>query len=393
MPLKIFFTLFLLAPVTVFMVLISVTTGSDRRPDQSERPPASIDSAATQSPEEHLYLFKAKNGLYQPQNEAFASVRPVYRSLLSAPFVLKIEKIFKDQGSVVEKGETVAAISSPALSKMIRQRKQAAGQVKLAKEALELFSLKRKSALATKTDLIAAEQRLSAEKEELNAVDAGLTEALLRLGQILPAKDIDSKRPAASPASKHLKNDYFSISSPLSGVIEKRFVSVGDTLSKDATLFSIQDVNRLILEVYVPCRQVRLWLNGKVFVRKDHKSPLTLLSSEAVLNPETGLCRLSYLEENPQGLLLPGGITRLRLLGSSVPCVYVPVRAVVSRRGKDYCMVKRPSGLSAVAVETGRASGGMIAILKGLSPGDLVVTENAYELLYRDINRLMKFED
>ena len=393
MPLKIFFTLFLLAPVTVFIALISVTTGSDRLPAQAEKPPASTDSTATKGLGEQLYLFKAKKGMYQPQCEAFASVRAVSRSLLSAPFVLKIEKIFKDQGSLVEKGETVAAISSPALSKLLRQRKQAAGQVKLAEDAVSFASLSRKSALATKTDLIAAKLTLSAEKEELNAAQAGLRQALLRLGQILPPEDIDSNGLRASPAWKHPKNHYFRISSPLSGVIEKRFVSAGDTLSKDAPLFSIQNVNRLILDVNVPCGKVRLWLTGKVFAKKDDKLRLTLLSSQAVLNPETGLCRLSYLAENPQGLLLPGEITKVWLHGAPVPCVYVPVRAVVSRKGKDYCMVKKPSGLYAVAVKTGRASGEMIAISKGLLPGDLVVTENAYELLYRDINRLMKFED
>ena len=393
MPLKIFFTLFLLAPCTVFIVLISVTTGSDIHPDELEKPPASTGSAATRCPAEQNSLFKAKSGLYQPQSEAFASVRPVSRSLLSSPFVLKIEKIFRDQGSIVKKGEAVAVISSPALSKMIRQWKQAASQVKLAKDALELASLKKKSALATKTDVITAELSLSAEKEALDTVQAGLREALLRLGQILPPGDIDLKSLKASHALNSFKEDCFMVSAPMNGVIEKRFVSEGETVSTDTILFSIQDVSRLILDVKVPCRRVGLWLSGKVFVGKDRKSPLSLLSSKAVSDAETGLCRLSYLEENPQGDLLPGVITTVRLLGTPVPCVYVPVRAVVSRKGKDYCMVKRPSGLKAVAVKTGRASGEMIAISEGLLPGDLVVTENAYELLYRDINRLMKFEE
>ncbi len=143
MTLKAFFALCLLATCTISGILISVTTESAIAAAQPERLLSSKGQATRYSLDKGLSLYKAKKGLYQPQREAFASVRPVSRSLLSAPFVLKIEKIFKDQGSVVKKGETMASISSPALSKMINQWEHALDQVKLAQDTLELVSLKR----------------------------------------------------------------------------------------------------------------------------------------------------------------------------------------------------------------------------------------------------------
>ena len=328
-------------------------------------------------------FYEAKRGTYRPQDTAFAAVNPVSEALVRAPFPLRIEKLSREQGCLVKSRDILAVIRSPELSEMVRQWMLAEKQVELAEKALKLAIIKKKAQLATGSDLITARLKLNREKEEFDSIQKGLKEAMMALGFPLKLEGVKKKNIRA----------LFKVYAPINGIVKKRFISEGASVPKNAPLFSIEDASEAILKAYVGCQKVHQWLKGRVFLEDDKKSFLTLLSKRPVVDARTGLCELFFRVKNQDGMLLPDQITRIRLLGSPVPCVYVPIQAVVSRSGRDFCIVKRPYGLEAVPVETGRASGEMVAVLKGLSPGDPVVTENAYELLYRDINRLMKFEE
>lgn len=332
-----------------------------------------------------LSFYEAKRGSFSPQDTAFATVNPVSEELIRAPFHLRIEKLFKCQGSMVKGGDVLAVFRSPELSEMIRRWILAERQVKLAKKALKLSLIKKKAHLATSSDTIKAQLKLNREKQEFGLIQKGLKKAMMALGFPMKHEDLKIK--------KKNTRALFRVYSPINGIVKKRFISKGVSVPENAPLFSIEDASEVILKARVSCRKVRQWTEGKVFLENNQKNPLALLSDRPVFDSSTGLCELSFRAKNQDGRLLPDQITRVMALGPSVPCVYVPIQAVVSRSGKNFCIVKRPTGLEAVMVKVGKRSGRLVAVLTGLLPGDLVVTTGAYEMLYRDINQLMKFEE
>jgi len=374
---KFFLSLSILAILLIFPILLS-TKGLQAGSRQSTRHgPLGKDIGKIPA------FYEAKRGTYRPQDTAFATVDPVSKVLIRTPFRLRIEKLSRDQGCIVKDGDTLAVFQSPELTEMVRRWILADKQVKLAEKALKLALMKEKAHLATVSDTIGARLRLSTEKEEFSSIQKGLKEALMALGFPMKLEDVKKNNIKA----------LFRIYSPINGIVKKRFISEGASVPKNAPLFSIEDASEVVLEAYVSCRKVHYWTEGRVFLENDKKDPLTMLSNRPVFDSETGLCKLFFRLPNRGGKLLPGQITKVMVLGPSIPCVYVPIQAVVSRSGKDFCIVKRPTGLETVRVTVGRKSGGLISILTGLLPGDRVVTTGAYEMLYRDLNRLMKFEE
>ena len=84
---------------------------------------------------------------------------------------------------------------------------------------------------------------------------------------------------------------------------------------------------------------------------------------------------------------------RVGHLGIPRPVVWVPAAAIAARNGRTWCIVRRGDLLEPVQVQAGAEENGRIPILSGLPAGERVVTEGAYELLYRDLKELIRFED
>ncbi len=376
-PAKFFLALAILAILSICTIFMSV------KGLQADSRRSTVNSPSGKDSGKEFSFYEAKRGSFSPQDTAFATVNPVSEELIRAPFHLRIEKLFKCQGSMVKRGDVLAVFRSPELSEMIRRWILAERQVKLAKKALKLTLIKEKAHLATRSDTIGARLRLNQEKEGFGSIQKRLKEAMMALGFPLKLEGLKKKNTRA----------LFKVYAPINGIVKKRFISEGASVPKNALLFSIEDASEVILKAYVSCQKVRQWTEGKVFLEDNQKNPLALLSDRPVFDSSTGLCELSFRAKKQDGRLLPDQITRVMALGPSVPCVYVPIQAVVSRSGKNFCIVKRPTGLEAVMVKVGKRSGRIVAVLTGLLPGDLVVTTGAYEMLYRDINQLMKFED
>ncbi len=376
-PAKFFLALVILAILSICTILMPMKGLQADRRKFTRKGPLEKDSG------KELSFYKAKRGTFRPQDTAFATVNPVSKELIRAPFHLRIEKLFKCQGSIVKAGDVLAVFRSPELSEMIRRWILAERQVKLAQKSLKFTLIKKNAQLATSSDTIKAQLKLNREKEEFGSIQKGLKEAMMALGFPMKLENVKKKN----------TRSLFRVYSPINGIVKKRFISEGVSVPENAPLFSIEDASEVILKAYVSCRKVRQWTEGKVFLENNQKNPLALLSDRPVFDYSTGLCELSFRAKNQDGRLLPDQITRVMALGPSVPCVYVPIQAVVSRSGENFCIVKRPTGLETVMVKVGKRSGRLVAVLTGLLPGDLVVTTGAYEMLYRDINQLMKFEE
>ena len=97
-----------------------------------------------------------------------------------------------------------------------------------------------------------------------------------------------------------------------------------------------------------------------------------------VLVPETRSVKVRIELDNPGGRLKPGMFARVSLRGKESPELLVPPAALVVRADKSYLLVeKAPWTFERRVVEVGDALPEGTCILRGLAPGERIVTANA----------------
>ena len=80
---------------------------------------------------------------------------------------------------------------------------------------------------------------------------------------------------------------------------------------------------------------------------------------------------------------MPGQAVQARIFASGGAVrngVMVPQEAVQTIAGRTVVFVRTANGFKAQAVQAGRRSGGMVAIVAGLAPGIPIATTNAFLL-------------
>jgi len=149
------------------------------------------------------------------------------------------------------------------------------------------------------------------------------------------------------------------------------------------------------LDVAVPEESLTQWQEGESYWRTGTKQiVLKRLTSPPRYDEETGLWLLRFVANNTDMLLRDGAWVEVQHRGLPQPVVWVPASAIAARNGKTWCMVVKNKRPHPVEVQVGVTHDHTrIPVLKGLQPGDKVVIEGAYELLYRDLKELIKFED
>jgi membrane fusion protein, multidrug efflux system len=127
--------------------------------------------------------------------------------------------------------------------------------------------------------------------------------------------------------------------------------------------------------------------NGEVY-----PLPGKLVQADRALSENTGTLTVKALFSNPDGMLLPGMFTRVKLSGEVVPnALLVPQRAVQQLLDKSFVIVAGEDGKSvSKAVQLGEKVGSYYIIKDGISADDTVVVEGLTNLQEgRDLNVTM----
>ncbi|MHB1566336.1 MAG: efflux RND transporter periplasmic adaptor subunit [Acidiferrobacter sp.] len=179
------------------------------------------------------------------------------------------------------------------------------------------------------------------------------------------------------------------IIAPASGVVETLSVHQGGYISPQRNLMQIANLRRVWSNVAIYAYQlpwvrigdpVRLHLPG--YPSKVWHGTLRFLYP--TLNPRsrTVTARLSF--QTRRGTLKPGMYADATIVSRPRTALAVPESAVLRTAGGDYVMVGQKYGhFLPVQVALGPATGGWIAVDRGLKAGDRVV-DNAQFLLYSE---------
>lgn len=286
---------------------------------------------------------------------------------LAAEINARVTDVLVQEGDTVELGQELILLDTTA-TRLARQEAQADIQRLKASIANEQRRVERYRDLKTR-DMM-PEERLDDAEAKLAFDRASLEAAEARLA-------------IAEDQLSHAR-----LVSPVTGIVERRHVSVGDYVKVGGPLISVTDTLSLQAELPFP-ETVGAFLEAgqELFLVSAVAPELQVTTTIETIKPQIGsLSRaLVVLADvtNP-GPWKPGGTIEGRVIVEKRPnSVVVPAVAVTKRPAGDVVYVLDGTDdreVSERIVSVGQRKEGLVEVTRGLAAGDLVVADGAYYL-------------
>lgn len=178
-----------------------------------------------------------------------------------------------------------------------------------------------------------------------------------------------------------LEVDHTNIRAPIGGVISERMLKVGNLVSQHQAVFQIDDFDPLLAILHVPERELNtLRVNHPVAISVDafpgEQFNGFVLRISPVIDPETGTFKVTAQVNDDSDRLKPGLFGRVRIIYDTRDAsVLVNKDAVLNEDGQHTVyVVDETDAASRRNIQVGYEEQGMLEVLDGLEPGDIVVT-------------------
>ncbi len=195
---------------------------------------------------------------------------------------------------------------------------------------------------------------------------------------------VESRQPGDPPPT-------ITLVAPIGGTVTTVNAAVGQPVSPDDSLIEIVDLSWVHAVASVPEHLAGKLILDQVahitapaYPDKQFDAPLAHLG--ALADPETGTVEASFHVENPEKLLRPGMRAEFSIVvGGREDVMAVPRSAVQGDSSGRFVYIKDyelKNAFVKVPVATGEQNERYVEIVKGLFPGDEVVTKGAYSLAF-----------
>jgi len=181
--------------------------------------------------------------------------------------------------------------------------------------------------------------------------------------------------------------DYTHLRSPIDGVVADRAVYPGDVAPAGTPLLVVMDVSKVIVRLHIPQSQAAQLKVGDPAtvhvpgVKDGVPAKVTIISP--ALDPNSTTVEIWVQADNPTHLLQPGTSVSISIRTKTLPnALVIPGSAILASGNQPtHVMIVRQDGLAySQDVITGIEQGGMVQILSGLKPGEVVIVSGAYGL-------------
>jgi multidrug efflux system membrane fusion protein len=198
----------------------------------------------------------------------------------------------------------------------------------------------------------------------------------------------------AAVETDRINLEFCSITSPVAGRVGLRQVDPGNLVSNGATAIvvvtQLQPMSVLFSVPEDSISQVMQQVNAgaKLSTTAYDRSMTTKIADGSLSNvdneidPTTGMVKMRAMFDNTNLTLFPSQFVNIRLLLTTLhDQTYVPAAAIQhGAQGTYVYSIDKNHTANMQAVTTGPTDGDKVAITKGLSPGDIVVTDGADRL-------------
>ena len=289
----------------------------------------------------------------------------------------KVVRVTKDMGTRVAKGETVAVMDSVALGKAKARYLTAQAAFETARADYQRQQELADKQISSEAELLDAQGRF---REARARRDAAMEE--LRLYGLSREQIRNIKAGTDRPLSR------YRLTSPLAGVVQKRDLTPGQTVSPEETPVHVVDTAKVwvMLEGYerhLPVLETgqSVRFRSRALGERSFTGKVDWISRE--LDAQTRTVRVRAVVENTGDLLRAGMFGKATVTTAADGKVaMVPVDAVQTIEDRPMVFVPgdKDGHFRAVPVTLGQEAESQVEVLKGLEPGDRLVVRGAFDL-------------
>jgi len=301
----------------------------------------------------------ARTEEWQPKLTAVGTVR-AYRGVeVSTEIAGMVRDIFFKSGEDVQKGQVLVQLNADV-------------------DAAQLNSLKAQAELA----------RTTFRRDKRQFAIKAVSQAALDISEAdLKSKEANVKQQTAVLDKKTIR-------APFSGRIGIRTVDPGQYLKAGDPIVTLQSIDLVYVDFLLPQQEIaRINTDQTVIVKSDTYPGKIFTGKITAINPEvdskTRNIPVEATLQNPEHELLPGMFTTIDIeAGAKKNYITLPQTAVAYNSYGDTVFIVRKSekgGKSEqiarqIFVKTGPTRGDQVAVLEGVSEGDIIVTSGQLKL-------------
>lgn len=293
---------------------------------------------------------------------------------IGAPVTGRITDIDAVLGQQVKQGQTLATLNSTELAQNQLVYIKALQQIDLHSKAVERARTLLEADVISKAELQRREAELSAAQAELNAA----ADQLQVLGM--------STQGIAKLSKTSAMHSFSNVIARISGTVINRRINLGQVVQPADELFVVADLSRVWAVAEVPERGIDLIEKGQevdIEIPAINDKPIKgkLIYVGDVVNPETRTVTVRSELNNVKGEIKPDMLVSMLVQSKPISKLSVPVQSIVREEDKDHIFVQiAPNKYRLREVTVGDNYQGMVAIVNGVEPGEIVVSEGAFHL-------------
>ena len=293
---------------------------------------------------------------------------------IGAPVTGRITDIDAVLGQQVKQGQTLATLNSTELAQNQLVYIKALQQIDLHSKAVERARTLLEADVISKAELQRREAELSAAQAELNAA----ADQLQVLGM--------STQGIAKLSKTSAMHSFSNVIARISGTVINRRINLGQVVQPADELFVVADLSRVWAVAEVPERGIDLIEKGQevdIEIPAINDKPIKgkLIFVGDVVNPETRTVTVRSELNNVKGEIKPDMLVSMLVQSRPISKLSVPVKSIVREEDKDHVFVQiAPNKYRLREVTVGDNYQGMVAIVNGVEPGEIVVSEGAFHL-------------
>ena len=296
---------------------------------------------------------------FEDKETAIGSIKGIIDPTVSAEISGTVIKLYARTGRLVAKGDLLAEIDE----------KNYKYELTLARAEVRRL----KTRLANQEKTYERNKKLVAKKFiSSNALDAILTEKIETSEELEVAL---SKRDIAQSSFEKTK-----LYAPISGRIEKQIPSIGDFLKVGDPVFQVVNNKKLRAHIPFPEKLVSKLKSGTPIILKSPTSPNEITSKISELKPKlmSDSRSIDVIADIENQLdWQPGASVKGTIVFSTRQGLAVPEQSVVLRPAGQVVYVVNGDKVEQRNVEMGINQNGVIEIISGLEPSEIVALDGA----------------
>jgi multidrug efflux pump subunit AcrA (membrane-fusion protein) len=304
----------------------------------------------------------------------------------------RIVRVLANAGDQVTQGQILARMHSHIIHESRAEYGKAVAELARAKAAAAA-ALRQRDRAKTLLDLKAGsvEQVEHAETELRNA-QAAVGSATIEVDRtrrhLVEFLEIPADHPEHPPGALNEEDhDLIPIKSPATGTLLARNITPGMVVQPSGDLFVVTDLATLWTIASVSeehLTSLRPGMPARTYVQAYPNRPFSgkIGNLGEELDPTTRTVRVRIDTPNLDGRLKPEMYATAEIdLGGSDSALFVPQEAFQEISGETVVFVRRaPDRFEATSVRLGRTVGNSQEVIRGLKPGDVVVTRGSFAL-------------